>query len=150
MLYASMFQLLDQVPHRELMHQYMHLLGYLTIVPDVPLRLFLESLKEIQSHGDIQVAYTLEDGHFYLHGAATIRYETKISRGCLKVGHIEDVVVSPNHRRLGIAQTLIQQLLCSSSNKCYKVLLSCTEELSPLYEKCGFRQAGLTMERRFL
>ena len=148
MLYASLFQLLDQVSHEELKTQYLHLIGYLSIAPDVPLRLFLDSLEEIRSHGDIQVAYTLENGRCFLHGTAKILYETKLSHGCKKVGHIEDVVVLPNQRNIGIARTLIQILL-SNASMCYKVVLDCKEELSPVYEKVGFRKSGVFMEHRF-
>jgi len=150
MQYASLFQLLDQVSHRELMEQYLHLLGYLSITPEVPLHLFLDSLEEIGQRGDIRVAYTLEDGRCFLHGTATLFYETKISHGCKKVGHIEDVVVLPNQRNVGIAQSLIHQLSCIASATCYKVLVNCKEELCPLYEKGGFRKVGIHLEQRFL
>ena len=150
MKYASLFQLLDQVSHQEMMTQYLHLIGYLSIAPDIPLPLFLSSLEEIRSHGDIQVAYTLENGKCFLKGTATLWYETKISHGCKKVGHIEDVVVLPNQRNLGIAQHLIESLLCDASTTCYKVILDCKEELLPLYEKSGFRRSGLYLEHRFL
>ncbi len=150
MLYASLFQLLEKVSHEELKTQYLHLIGYLSIVPEVSLRLFLDSLEEIRTHGDIQVAYTLENGKCFLHGTATLLYETKISHGCRKVGHIEDVVVSPNYRNLGIAKQLIRILLCDASSSCYKVVLNCQEDLYPVYEKCGFRKSGLFMEHRFL
>lgn len=150
MLYASLFQLLDKVPHEELKTQFLHLIGYLSNAPDVPLQLFLDSLEEIRSHGDIQVAYTFDNGKFFLHGTAKILYETKLSHGCKKVGHIEDVVVLPNQRNLGIAQTLIKTLLCDASNICYKVILDCKEELAPVYEKGGFRKNGVCLEHRFL
>jgi glucosamine-phosphate N-acetyltransferase len=150
MQYASLFQLLDQVPHEELKSQYLHLLGYLSIAPDVPLRVFLDALEEIRSQGDIQVAYTLENGKCYLHGSAKILYETKISHGCKKVGHIEDVVVLPNQRNQGIAQTLLRNLITTASITCYKVIMDCKEELLPLYEKGGFRKSGLHLEHRFL
>jgi glucosamine-phosphate N-acetyltransferase len=150
MQYASLFELLNLIPHKELMSQYLHVIGYLSIAPDIPIRKFLDSLEEIRSHGDIQVAYTLEDGRCYLHGTATLLYETKISHGCKKVGHIEDVVVLPNQRNLGIAQHLIQTLISNASNTCYKVILDCKDELLPFYEKQGFRKSGLFMEHRFL
>jgi GNAT superfamily N-acetyltransferase len=150
MLYDSLFQLLDKIPHKELMDQYMHLIGYLSITPEVTLQKFLDSLQEIQSNGLIQVAYTLEDGRFFLHGTATLHYETKLSHGCHPVGHIEDVVVAPNYRNLGIAKKLIDILLCTASTTCYKVVLDCNEELIPVYAKCGFTPTGIHMSHRFL
>jgi glucosamine-phosphate N-acetyltransferase len=149
MKYASLFELLDKVPHQELKNQYLHLLSFISITPDVPIRTFLSSLEEIRSHGDIQVAYTMEDGRCFLHGAATLLYEAKISHGCSKVGHIEDVVVTPNYRNLGIAQQLVHLLIHNASVTCYKIILNCNEELIPLYEKCGFRNMGVHMENRF-
>jgi glucosamine-phosphate N-acetyltransferase len=149
MKYDSLFELLDKVPHQEIKYQYLHVLSFITITPDVPIRTFLNSLEEIRSHGDIQVAYTMEDGRFFLHGAATILYETKISHACSKVGHIEDLVVTPNYRNLGIALQLVDILIRKASVTCYKVILHCNEELTPLYEKCGFRKCGSHMENRF-
>jgi len=150
MLYASLFELLDKVSHQDLMNQYMRLISYLSITSEVTLRKFLDSLEEIRSHGDIQVAYTLEDGKCFLHGIATLLYETKISHGCHKVGHIEDVVVSPNYRNLGISKCLINTLLLNASRTCYKVILDCKEEVSPVYEKNGFCITGVQMTHRFL
>jgi len=150
MQYASLFQLLNPVSQEEIMNQYLHLIRYLSVAPDVPLQLFLDSLEEIRCHGDIHVAYTVENGKCFLHGTATLLYETKISHGCKKVGHIEDVVVLPNQRKLGIAHKLVQGLLTKASDTCYKVILDCKEELLPFYEKSGFMNTGLHLEHRFL
>jgi glucosamine-phosphate N-acetyltransferase len=111
--------------------------------------LFIKSVLEIQERGDIQVAYTVEDGKICIHGTATILYERKLIRGCKKVGHIEDVVVSPNYRDQGIAKHLVTTLTEMASESCYKVILDCTEDLIPFYEKCHFTLKGVQMGHYF-
>lgn len=57
------------------------------------------------------------------------------------VGRIEDVVVSTNFRKQGICRHIIDDLLKLAQLKgCYKVLLTCSDELAPMYEKFGFKR----------
>jgi glucosamine-phosphate N-acetyltransferase len=131
------------------MESYLRLLRYLTVAPDVSIELFIKSVLEIQERGDIYVAYTVEGGQICIHGTATLLYETKLIRGCKKVGHIEDVVVSPNYRDQGIGKHLVTHLTQMASATCYKVILDCTEELVPFYEKCYFELKGVQMSHYF-
>jgi len=99
--------------------------------------------------GDIHVAYTVENGRIFIHGTATLLYETKLIQGGKKVGHIEDIVVSPNYRDQGIAKRLISILTQMASETCYKVILDCPKELVPFYEKCHFVEKGVQMAHYF-
>jgi glucosamine-phosphate N-acetyltransferase len=110
---------------------------------------FRDALNDIEACGDIQVAYTAENGALFLHGAATVFYETKLAHGCKKVGHIEDLVVLPESRRMGIARALLFRIRQQSAKECYKVILDCREELVPFYESCSLVRHGSQMSYYF-
>jgi len=149
MHYCSLSILCNERTIKQVMESYFRLLTYLTVAPEVSIELFIKSVLEIQEQGDIQVAYTVENGQIMIHGTATLLYETKLIHGCKKIGHIEDVVVSPNYRDQGIAKRLISSLVQMASESCYKVILDCTEELIPFYEKCHFEKKGIQMAHYF-
>lgn len=79
-------------------------------------------------------------------GTAKILLEYKLHNHGARMGHVEDVVVHPEHRGKGIAQQLVNLCLraCQEAD-CYKVVLSCKEDLLPLYGKLGFKETGRTM-----
>jgi glucosamine-phosphate N-acetyltransferase len=149
MHYTSLSILCNEHTIQQVMESYFRLLSYHTSAPAVSMDLFIKTLLEMQEQGDIHIAYTVEDGKFFIHGTATLFYETKLVHGCRKVGHIEDVVVSPNYRGQGIAKKLIEYLTQMASQTCYKVILNCSEELVPFYEKCNFSKKGLQMVHYF-
>jgi glucosamine-phosphate N-acetyltransferase len=74
-------------------------------------------------------------------GSASLILEQKyIHRGGM-IGHIEDVAVHPDFNGKGIGTRLIQHLTKLATDlRCYKVILSCFDELVPFYQKAGFRQ----------
>ena len=149
MHYCSLSILCNEHTIKRVMESYFRLLTYLTVAPELPIEVFIKHILKIQEQGDIHVAYTVEDGRICIHGTATLLYETKLIRGGKKVGHIEDVVVSPNYRDQGIAKRLISILTQMASETCYKVILDCTEELVPFYEKCHFAKKGVQMAHYF-
>jgi glucosamine-phosphate N-acetyltransferase len=149
MLYNTLLYLCHEYPLKDVKEGYLRLLSYLTSAPYVSDELFMKSIREIFSHGIIQIAYTLEDKKIFIHGSATILYETKIIHGCKKVGHIEDVVVSPNYRNQGIATSLLSILKKEAAHSCYKIILDCKYTLMPVYEKSGLIQNGIQMSYYF-
>ena len=79
-------------------------------------------------------------------GTVTLLIENKIIHNGSKVGHIEDVVVDFNHRKLGIGKLLIDYCLdIAKKEGCYKVILDCDDENIKFYEKCGFKEKGVCM-----
>lgn len=60
------------------------------------------------------------------------------------VGHIEDVVTDNQYGNKGYGKSLIKYLINIATNdmNCYKVILSCKEELNDFYEKCGMTKSG--------
>lgn len=149
MRYDSLFRLCDLYSIEEVKTQYLRLMTYFTEAPDINLELFLRSMDKIERNGYIEIAYTVEDGKLFIHGAATIFYETKLSHGCKKVGHIDDVVVSPNYRDQGIGVTLVNRLKRGAAETCYKIIVNCKESHIPFFEKCGIFQNGVHMRHYF-
>ena len=119
----------------EIVDDYVNLLKNLTEAPDIPLNLFINNIHDISQMGKIIVCHI--DNKII--GTGTIIYEPKIIHGGKKVGHIEDVVVSPEYRGLRVATTILKMLIEDSrTNDCYKVILDCNNDNIPFYEKIGF------------
>ena len=79
-------------------------------------------------------------------GSATLLVENKLIHNCGKVGHIEDVVIDSKYRGYGLGKIIIEKLVEKAKEKnCYKVILDCSLENIPFYEKCGFRKIEFEM-----
>jgi len=75
-------------------------------------------------------------------GVASLITIDKILRSGSRMGLIEDVAVSPESRGLGLGKLLIEDLLALAEEKgCYKVVLNCSDDNVPFYEKCGMYKA---------
>lgn len=79
-------------------------------------------------------------------GSITLLLERKLIHNGGIVGHIEDVVVAKEYSGKGIGSELIGFALgAAKSKKCYKVILNCSREFMPFYEKFGFKEYGVQM-----
>ncbi|KAI7845197.1 hypothetical protein COHA_001241 [Chlorella ohadii] len=77
---------------------------------------------------------------------ATLVVELKFIRGCAKCGHIEDVVVDSTYRGLRLGLRVIEALMAAAQELgCYKVILDCSEDNVPFYEKCGLTRKEVQM-----
>ena len=60
------------------------------------------------------------------------------------------IVVDKNKRGLGLGFKIIKYLTdIAKEEKCYKVILNCSEENVTFYEKCGFKQKSKQMSLYF-
>ena len=132
---------------------YFVLLSNLTQAEPISLEHFLQQVNQIQAIGTIQIAYveyTEYPQYLYIIGSGTLIVEPKLIHGGKPVGHIEDIVVHPQHRGKGIATQILKQLVQYAETKeCYKVILDCKEEVAKVYEKAGFEKHGLQMSKYF-
>jgi glucosamine-phosphate N-acetyltransferase len=72
--------------------------------------------------------------------------ENKIRGG--KMGHVEDIVTSPNHRQKGIGKSVVDALYdIAKTHGCYKVALQCQQHNVAFYEKCEYKLSGSAMQR---
>jgi glucosamine-phosphate N-acetyltransferase len=131
---------------------YLSLLSYLTITSYLDTNLFFANLTKINEQGEVIVAYTgsLTDDTFEIIASGTIFIETKIIRDGKNVGHIEDIVVSKKWRGQGLSHLILDRLKdIARENKCYKVILDCSEEVKNVYIKNGFQVKGIQMAEYF-
>lgn len=85
-------------------------------------------------------------------GTYSILLEEKINRGLIsktitqKVAHIEEVVVSQHYRGMGIGKMMMEHAInrCKELG-CYKIILDCSRDNVPFYEKCGFKEHEVCM-----
>jgi glucosamine-phosphate N-acetyltransferase len=58
-----------------------------------------------------------------------------------RVGFVEDIVVLPEWQHQGIGSAIVTHLIgCAEIAKCYKLLLTCSDDKSKFYSKFGFKQ----------
>ena len=79
-------------------------------------------------------------------GTGSIFIEQKFLRNGGIVGHIEDVVVDKEARTTGVGRKITNNLVdIAKANSCYKVILNCSDDNVPFYNKCGFHWSGREM-----
>jgi glucosamine-phosphate N-acetyltransferase len=83
-------------------------------------------------------------------GTITIIIEPKLIHNMGLVGHIEDIVVDINFRRLGLSKLLVSKVVeIAQKHNCYKVILDCNDLNKQIYEKIGFINNGNQMSLYF-
>ena len=134
-------------------NKYINLLSMLTITSDLDNNNFINILDNINKNSLIYIAYinNINDiENFNIIGTGTILIENKFIRGGMNVGHIEDIVIHQNYRRIGISQTILDKLKeFTKNNNCYKIILDCKESISSVYKKNNFEVNGLQMSYYF-
>ena len=79
-------------------------------------------------------------------GTATLHVLKKLIHGGSHVGLIEDVCVSNIYAGKGLGKQIIDVLAeVAKEEKCYKVILNCSEDNVGFYKKCGFEQKEVQM-----
>ena len=74
-------------------------------------------------------------------GTASLILEQKYIHKGGMIGHIEDVAVHPASNGQGIGSALVRHLTKLATDlRCYKVILSCFDDLVPFYGRSGFRK----------
>lgn len=97
-----------------------------------------------QSHVYGVVAVTGASANEVVIGYGSLCVDLKIRGGA--IGHIEDIVVSPEFRRQGVGNKIIQALVdLARQHKCYKVALECRDDKVPFYRQLGFEHSGCAM-----
>lgn len=130
---------------------YPQLLAALTEVGELSEATFQTTLQRISSQPDTYVILVLEETETgALAASGTLLLEQKFVHNARKVGHIEDIVVSPAFERRGLGRKLIETLHRIAKGKgCYKVILDCSEDVVGFYEKCGLVRKGFEMAHYF-
>jgi glucosamine-phosphate N-acetyltransferase len=80
----------------------------------------------------------------------TLFIEPKLIHDVSKIGHIEDIIVSKEYRKMGLGKKMINYLVnLAKQQKCYKVILNCTNNYISFYEKCSFKLTNNQMSIYF-
>lgn len=125
--------------------EYLDLLGQLS---EVNLELWEaeEVFKNMDKHPYYVYVAKEMIGSSRIIGTTTLFVEQKMLHGGRCVGHIEDVVVDKDWRGKGIGESLVKKAIEKAKRTdCYKIILDCTEEVAPFYEKLGFKKHNTGM-----
>ncbi len=97
--------------------------------------------EKIDANPDHIIAVAELDGRIV--GSTTLLIESKFIHDGGLVGHIEDVVVDKEYQGQKIGEKIMNYLIEIAKNRgCYKMILNCTDDVKPFYEKLGFKQAS--------
>lgn len=137
---------LRELRHADFARGFPEILSQLTEVGQASREQLGKRLDLLQSTGNcvvIVIHDTLQDT---IIGTASLFIESKFIHSNGKVGHIEDVVVSAEHRGKCLGKALIDVLTdTAKTNGCYKTILDCAESRVSFYEKCGMSVKGTQM-----
>ena len=101
-------------------------------------------LKKIKNAGNIKIFVAIKDSDIV--GSITAIIEQKFIHNGGKICHIEDVVTRKGFENLGIGSTLVKKVIeLAIQEKCYKVILNCSQYNLKFYEKLGFYQHDIGM-----
>lgn len=107
-------------------------------------------IQKIKSNSLHKIFVAEDDTSGKIVGTTTLLVEPKFINKGMKVGYIEDVSVSKDYEGLGIGSKLVSYATnhAISNQSCKKILLYCSEETKPFYEKLGYKQAAGTVVMR--
>ena len=134
------FRLLQRDDHTR---GFIELLGQLTKVTPNP-EAFMQQFDLLSPDYIIIVVDSAELGKIV--GAGTLMIERKFIRNFSSCGHIEDVVVDSEMRRMRVGYHIVSTLSTVAHRLgCYKTILDCSEDNEIFYLSCGFKSLGLQM-----
>lgn len=109
--------------------------------------LFTKRFIEIHKlHPYFQIWLMIDKENDYLIGCGTIILEPKFIHELSSVAHIEDVSIDRHFQMLGYGRVLIEYLQnIAKREKCYKIILNCSDKNIPFYERCGFNSTNVEM-----
>ena len=125
---------------------YIDLLSQLSIVDskDITFENFINYINTLHNK---HMIYVIEKDTRII-STITIIIEDKIIHTMGRVMHIEDVIVDKNYRGQGLGKMLLQYAnSIAEKEKCYKIILNCSEENTHFYEKCDFIKKNIQMAK---
>lgn len=132
-------------------HQkYLETLAVLTTVGTVTSAQFDQLVSTWKKNPEIYYPRVIADENGEVVATGMLIVEQKLIHECGKVGHVEDIAVLPNQQGKKLGQYLIEQLtLMAEQAGCYKVILDCSALNVGFYEKCGYKDSGVYMLKRY-
>lgn len=135
-----------ELENHDLINSFFDTLSNLTeIGKDVYDKEFSQKIFEkIRKSDNIKIFVAIKDTDIV--GSITAIIEQKFIHNGGRICHIEDVVTRKGFEKLGIGSILVEKVLeLAIQEKCYKVILNCSEYNSKFYEKLGFYKHNIGM-----
>jgi glucosamine-phosphate N-acetyltransferase len=121
---------------------YLNLLSQLTIIGDISQNDFDNFIDDLNDNYQIWVIEDLDK----IIATGTLVKEKKLIHNCGKLGRIEEIVIDIDYRNKNLGKKMVDHLI-SESNDCYKVSLTCKENLESFYAKSGLTKSGVSMTK---
>jgi glucosamine-phosphate N-acetyltransferase len=100
--------------------------------------------REIKKSNNIKIFVAFIDCE--LVGTITALIEQKFIHKGGRVCHIEDLATRKGYENLGVGSRLIEHVIkLAAEERCYKVILDCSQHNSTYYKKFGFYQHEIAM-----
>ena len=114
-------------------------------------------LSEVNSVSDQVFDTFIENDNTFLYlvdniivGCVTFLIETKMIHNGGKVMHIEDLIIDKDYRNQKIGFKIMELAnIIARGHKCYKIILSCNNEVKQFYIKNGFESKNIEMSFYF-
>ena len=145
---------IDNIVFRDLKEEdldngYLELMSYLSSCEkNIDKDELVKRLKDINNTGMMEIIIGVYNKKIISN--VTLLYEKKFIRNLGIVCHVEDFVIHPDYQKLKLG-TKINELVKKKAleNKCYKIILDCSEEVKSFYIKQGFIEKSVGMALYF-
>lgn len=130
--------------------KYIEVLSVLTTVGDVSESQFRDLLDLWAANPKIYFPLVIANAQDEVVASGMMLIEQKLIHGCAKVGHVEDIAVARSQQGKNLGLSLVRHLSSIAEKEgCYKVILNCLPSNEGFYNKCGYKNVGLEMSKRY-
>lgn len=131
-------------------NNYLETLKVLTTVGNIAVDKFENLFKHWESLPETYQPHVITNENGFIVATGMLLIERKLIHECGSVGHIEDIAVAKSEQGKKLGFSMITKLTkLAEEVGCYKVILDCSPHNVGFYEKCGYKNDGTEMVKRF-
>lgn len=131
-------------------NNYLETLKVLTTVGEISEDKFADVFHHWQSLPEIYQPHVITNEQGTVVSTGMLFIERKVIHECGSIGHIEDIAVATTEQGKKLGFSMICGLTeVAQKSGCYKVILDCSPHNVGFYEKCGYKNEGVEMVKRF-
>lgn len=139
-----------QLQQNDYSNDYLETLKVLTTVGEISPEMFADVFNNWLSLPEIYQPHVITNNDGTVVATGMLFIERKVIHECGSVGHIEDIAVAKSEQGKKLGFSMISGLTEVAKNKgCYKIILDCSPHNVKFYEKCGYKNDGVEMVKRF-